>query len=45
MQDKLIEQVLYVVVYDVYEHLLDLNEIVDDEDDQNHLLLVEDLKK
>jgi len=50
MQDKQIEQVLYVVVYDVYGHLLDLNnfvvEVVDDEDDQNHLLLVvEDLLK
>jgi len=39
-------------VYDVYGHLLDLNnfvvevvEVVDDEDDQNHLLLVEDLLK
>lgn len=48
MQDKQIEQVLYVVVYDVYEHLLDLNkllvEVVDDEDVLNHLLLVEDLE-
>jgi hypothetical protein len=47
-KDMLIEQVLCVVEYDVYEHLLDLNkfvEFVGDVDDQHHSLLVEDLKK